>query len=681
MALCGCGCGGEAEPGNRYIRGHNLRGIKASKETKQKRKETKRINKEIKEGKRSAPKLPFCACGCGGRVTKPGNKYIAGHHLRGKKPWNYGETKETDDRVKKYGEKGGKTLKAFYATDEGKGYAKERSENLKVFYQTEEGKEVAKEHSIFLKSFFETEEGQKWLDDNWRGENSPIYGKESWKKGLTKEIDESIKRGGEKLSITKKEFFASEEGQEWIKKHMCGKYLTDDHKQKISETRIEKFANGELKSWNEGLTKKTSESVLRGAEALSISKQEFFQTDKGQEWIDENMRGENAPMYGKDAWNKGKTKETEKGLMRISESKKGDKNPAKRPEVRQKLRDAALGRISWRRGLTKENDKRVRIAGEKGSITKKEFFATEEGQQWLDENRRGENSPCFGKESWCKGKTKETDERLEKLGKKSSKTKKEFFATEEGQEWIDKHMRGENSPMFGVHRCGEDAPMYGKDAWNKGLTKETDDRVKEIAENVSKGLKKFFASEEGQKYIKEHMCGENHPMYGKEAWCRGETKETNKSLKKQSEKQLKNWQDPEFIKKMVNSWYRSGQTKPEKGIDGIVQILYPNEYKFNGNFELGITIGGKIPDFVNVNGKKKAIDVFGDWCHRDEDPQIRIDLFKKYGWDLLVIWQHELEDKDTVIQKIVKFHGVKSDFILTQKTLDMWINKKEKKED
>ena len=63
----------------------------------------------------------------------------------------------------------------------------------------------------------------------------------------------------------------------------------------------------------------------------------------------------------------------------------------------------------------------------------------------------GEDAPMYGKESWNKGKTKETDKRLGKTGEKISKIKKEFFATEEGQEWLDDNMRGENSPSFGKH--------------------------------------------------------------------------------------------------------------------------------------------------------------------------------------------------------------------------------------
>ena len=420
-----------------------------TEESKQKIRDTKRINKEIKEGKRPPPVLPFCGCGCGGRVTKLGNKYIKGHNLKGKN----------------------------------------------------------------------------------KGKDNPMYGVEPWNKGETKETDVRVREYGENVSITKKEFFETEEGKKFAKE---------------------------------------------------------------------------------------------------------------------------MGR------------------------TKREFFTTEEGQQWLDENMRGINSPRYGKGSWNKGENIYTDDRVKKYGESSSKTKKEFFATEEGQEWIDKHMRGENSPMHdkGYLIAGEKNGMYGKESWSKGKTKDDNESLKiisekmmgdsnpskrpEVREKISKIEREFFATEKGQEWLDKHMRGENHPMFGKEPWCKGETKETDGRLMIMSEKMIKNWQDPEYVKMVTDSWTRK-PTQPEKDIDDIVQPLFPNEYKYNGNFELGITIGGKIPDFVNVNGKKKAIDLFGDYWHEGEDPQVRIDLFKKYGWDLLVIWEHELKDKDAVIQKILKFHGVEDD--------------------
>ena len=236
----------------------------------------------------------------------------------------------------------------------------------------------------------------------------------------------------------------------------------------------------------------------------------------------------------------------------------------------------------------------------------------------------------------------------------------------------------ENMYITGHHRRGKESPMKGKIPWNKGKTKETDERVMKNTQSLSKSLKMFFQTEKGKKQAKET----SNRFKGVSPWSEGLTKETDERVKKiaeiRSEKMLENWQNPEFIKMMVDSWYGKGQTKPEKELEGIVHLLFPKEYKYNGNFELGITIGRKIPDFVNVNGKKKAIEMFGDWCHRDDDPQIRINLFNEYGWDLLVIWEHELKDKDAVIQRILKFHGLESDYVIAQKTLDMWVDNNKK---
>ena len=174
MTLCECGCGGEAEPGRRYIQGHNRKGKSSPckgkprpKEVVEKIKETRRINKEVKEGKRlppKAPELPFCACGCGSRVTKPGNKYIAGHQNRGRVAWSRGLTKETDERLAKAAENLRKTKIETYQSEEGdiikKKISKSKSgvplskdhrdsigKGLTIFYSSEEGEALKREFS------------------------------------------------------------------------------------------------------------------------------------------------------------------------------------------------------------------------------------------------------------------------------------------------------------------------------------------------------------------------------------------------------------------------------------------------------------------------------------------------------------------------------------------------------
>jgi len=77
-------------------------------------------------------------------------------------------------------------------------------------------------------------------------------------------------------------------------------------------------------------------------------------------------------------------------------------------------------------------------------------------------------------------------------------------------------------------------------------------------------------------------------------------------------------------------------------------------------------LGGKGLDFVNVNGQKKIIEMFGTYWHgekrtgriKKEEEQQRIDLFAQYGYQTLIIWQHELKNVNSLRTKLVNFSKV-----------------------
>ena len=272
----------------------------------------------------------------------------------------------------------------------------------------------------------------------------------------------------------------------------------------------------------------------------------------------------------------------------------------------------------WIKGLTKETDKKVMEISKKISKTKIDFYQTDEGQQWLDDHNRGINHPSFGLEPWIKGLTKETDIRVKKLGEKGGKNRIDFYQTKEGQKYIDEHFRGENSPL------------YGKKPWNFGLTKDTDERVEEIAKNISIGRKRFFQSEKGQQWINDNLKGENNRYYGKQL-------------------------SEEHLRKILKA-VCAKPNKPEQHLERLLNEIFPNEYKFVGDGS--VIIGGCSPDFINTNGQKKLIEMFGDYWHRNDDEGNRIFQFKLFGFDTLVVWEHELHDNEIemTIAKIIEFH-------------------------
>jgi G:T-mismatch repair DNA endonuclease (very short patch repair protein) len=103
---------------------------------------------------------------------------------------------------------------------------------------------------------------------------------------------------------------------------------------------------------------------------------------------------------------------------------------------------------------------------------------------------------------------------------------------------------------------------------------------------------------------------------------------------------------------------KANKKKPnrkELELGSLLQKWLFKEYKYVGDGQF--ILGGLCPDFLNVNGQKKVIEMFGDYWHREEDVQKRIGRFKEYGYNCLVVWERELKDISLVKKKVLKFNG------------------------
>jgi very-short-patch-repair endonuclease len=128
-----------------------------------------------------------------------------------------------------------------------------------------------------------------------------------------------------------------------------------------------------------------------------------------------------------------------------------------------------------------------------------------------------------------------------------------------------------------------------------------------------------------------------------------------------SERMLKLWKINEYREKRLESIFKSLKlkpNKPEKVLNNLLNLMLPNEYKYIGDGQ--IIIGGFNPDFINVNGQKKIIEMFGDYWHNREDTKERdtkrLETYKKYGYETLVIWENELKNIYEVTEKIISFN-------------------------
>jgi len=121
------------------------------------------------------------------------------------------------------------------------------------------------------------------------------------------------------------------------------------------------------------------------------------------------------------------------------------------------------------------------------------------------------------------------------------------------------------------------------------------------------------------------------------------------------------WKDKNYVRTILDSCY----AKPnnfEKRIDDILQKFIPNEWRYNGGFECEIMIGGLIPDFVNINGRKQLIEAFGDPFHDGRFTSSwkrtefgRKAVFSQFGYDVLILWYSDVKKMtDEEVAEVVK---------------------------
>lgn len=174
----------------------------------------------------------------------------------------------------------------------------------------------------------------------------------------------------------------------------------------------------------------------------------------------------------------------------------------------------------------------------------------------------------------------------------------------------------------------------GREPWNKGLTKETDPRMARLSELV--------------RYT------QNSPEFDKENWL--------KNLKKSHRtKQFYNW----FFNVQLPKWNKSSSIKPNKLEKRIIKIFsdFQIPVKYVGDHKLWI--GHKNPDFIS-DDKKSVIEIFGDYWHsrkitghsKEKEEQQRINHFAKYGYECLIIWEHEINNINMFLNKVLHFLNI-----------------------
>lgn len=217
---------------------------------------------------------------------------------------------------------------------------------------------------------------------------------------------------------------------------------------------------------------------------------------------------------------------------------------------------------------------------------------------------------------------------------------------------------------------GEKNSMFGKSSWNKGLTKETSEILKNNSEKLSTIVKIQF--ENGQR----NTSGKNNGMYGKSSWNKGLNKKTNDKIESMSEKTSKTrkkmflgYSDEDWVK--IKSQLKICRQKCKKKNTNIELKIKNLLTSLNISFIEQYPIDCFIVDFfVNNN---LIIECLGDYWHCNsnnsrfndsskfnetqkknlERDKRKIKYFDENNMNYLFLWESDINNDMNYIKSII----------------------------
>jgi hypothetical protein len=184
-------------------------------------------------------------------------------------------------------------------------------------------------------------------------------------------------------------------------------------------------------------------------------------------------------------------------------------------------------------------------------------------------------------------------------------------------------------------------------------------KSEETKKKISNSVSKLWQDESYREKLVQSHTNPNEEIIRKFSESHKNKHPSPETKKKMSSAAKEKFKDPGFL---VKYWkfFSIKPNKPETFLITFLNILLPNKYQYVGDYK--VWINGKNPDWINREDKK-IIEYFGAYWHdkevtgldRETHENERIEVFKKGGYETLVIWQEDLEDIDKLKEKILSF--------------------------
>lgn len=267
------------------------------------------------------------------------------------------------------------------------------------------------------------------------------------------------------------------------------------------------------------------------------------------------------------------------------------------------------------------------------------------------------------RDKWTKTKISEaqkktwsnrTSEEKGKIGKKISEAQKRSYANRLPKELEDTSKKqSESRRRYLLGRTLEEVENYSKrrsEGWARKSLKE----MKEFGKTRSEAQQKVWAklTIEERKEIRRNIS-------------KGSRKHLAGLSKEAMDKRMRNsFLSDEAVKRSATS-NRTSPSMPEWFVGYWVESNHSGDWAYTGDRKSmpllrsrGYT-GLKVPDFININGKKIVIEILGGlgYWHTEDEAEQKIKYYKNYGFDCLVLFEEDCYDYkrlETKYQRLIR---------------------------
>lgn len=210
-------------------------------------------------------------------------------------------------------------------------------------------------------------------------------------------------------------------------------------------------------------------------------------------------------------------------------------------------------------------------------------------------------------------------------------------------------IKGEKHYNFGKHLSEETRKKLS--IAHKKLDKEARMRMSENRKGEKHPMFGKHHSAKTKKKISDALKGEKNPWFGKH-----HNDETRKKIGAANKGKHRTDDERAKIREArKHQKFPKCQTKPELIFEEMCK-KYNLPFRYTGNSTFWIGKNPSVnPDFVECDGKKIAVEIFGDYWHspllnrklpENRTLDYRKKLLKQYGWKLIVFWESDMKRID-----------------------------------